>query len=120
MVEVKAAADDAWLTVDGGQVSRYRRRYRQVLFTNTRDFVMEGEDASGQPVRLEMLKFRQHSLVREQDPARMLDAGQLVSNRVNEDRPQECLVDRLRELGIAVCEPLWLATFYPKMPMTTA
>ena len=57
VVEVKAAADDAWLTADGEQVSRYWQRYRQVLVTNTRDFVMVGEDADGQPVRLETFRL---------------------------------------------------------------
>ena len=57
VVEVKPAADDAWLTADGEQVSRYWQRYRQVLVTNTRDFVMVGEDANGQPVRLETFRL---------------------------------------------------------------
>ena len=53
MVEVKAAGDDAWLTAAGDQVSRYWDRYRLVLVTNTRDFVLLGEDVAGRPVRLE-------------------------------------------------------------------
>ena len=57
MVEVKSVSDDAWLIAAGEQVSRYRQRYRQVLVTNTRDFVMVGEDASGQPVRLETFRL---------------------------------------------------------------
>ena len=57
VVEVKSVADDAWLTAAGEQVSRYRQRYRQVLVTNTRDFVMVGEDAAGQPVRLETFRL---------------------------------------------------------------
>ena len=57
VVEVKPVADDAWLTAAGEQVSRYRQRYRQVLVTNTRDFVMVGEDAGGQPVRLETFRL---------------------------------------------------------------
>ena len=57
VVEVKSAADDAWLTADGEQVSRYWQRYRQVLVTNTRDFVMVGEDANGRPVRLETFRL---------------------------------------------------------------
>ena len=57
VVEVKSVSDDAWLTAAGEQVSRYRQRYRQVLVTNTRDFVMVGEDASGQPVRLETFRL---------------------------------------------------------------
>ena len=43
VVEVKAAADDAWLTADSDQVSRYWGRYRLVLVTNTRDFVLAGK-----------------------------------------------------------------------------
>ena len=57
VVEVKAADDDAWLTAASGQVSRYRGRYRQVLVTNTRDFVLVGEDAAGRPARLESLRL---------------------------------------------------------------
>ena len=53
MVEVKAADDDAFLTAAGEQVSRYWTRYRLVLVTNTRDFVLVGEDGSGQPAKLE-------------------------------------------------------------------
>ena len=44
VVEVKPASDDAWLTADSAQVSRYWERYRLVLVTNTRDFVLLGED----------------------------------------------------------------------------
>ena len=53
VVEVKPAGDDAWLTAGGDQVSRYWRKYRLVLVTNTRDFVLLGEDAAGNPARLE-------------------------------------------------------------------
>ena len=49
VVEVKAAGDDAWLTAAGDQVSRYWGRYRLVLVTNTRDFVLVGEDATDRP-----------------------------------------------------------------------
>ena len=53
VVEVKAADDDAWLTAAGDQVSRYWGRYRLVLVTNTRDFVLVGEDVAGRPAKLE-------------------------------------------------------------------
>ncbi len=53
VVEVKAASDDAWLTADSAQVSRYWQRYRLVLVTNTHDFVLLGEDSRGNPARLE-------------------------------------------------------------------
>ena len=57
VVEVKAPDDDAWLTAASDQVSRYWGRYRLVLVTNTRDFVLVGEDAAGRPARLESLRL---------------------------------------------------------------
>ena len=57
VVEVKSASDDAWLTAASNQVSRYWERYRLVLVTNTRDFVLVGEDADGQPATLETFRL---------------------------------------------------------------
>ncbi len=57
VVEVKAPSDDAWLTAASDQVSRYWGRYRLVLVTNTRDFVLVGEGAAGRPARLESLRL---------------------------------------------------------------
>ena len=51
MVEVKPANDDAWLTAESAQVSGYWGKYRLVLVTNTRDFVLLGEDTAGNPVK---------------------------------------------------------------------
>ena len=56
-VEVKAVDDDAWLTAAGNQVSRYWGRYRLVLVTNTRDFVLVGEDGTGRPAKLETFRL---------------------------------------------------------------
>ena len=53
VVEVKPSQDDTWLTAESAQVSRYWTRYRLVLVTNTRDFVLVGEDTAGRPVTLE-------------------------------------------------------------------
>ena len=53
VVEVKPVGDDTWLTVSGDQVSRYWGRYRLVLVTNTRDFVLVGEDGAGRSAKLE-------------------------------------------------------------------
>ena len=53
VVEVKSANDDAWLTAESAQVSRYWERYRLVLVTNTHDFVLVGEDPAGHPATLE-------------------------------------------------------------------
>ena len=52
VVEVKPAEDDAWLTAESEQVSRYWGRYRLVLVTNYRDFLLDGDDANGFPPRL--------------------------------------------------------------------
>ena len=57
VVEVKPVGDDAWLTADGEQVSRYWDRYRLVLVTNTCDFVLLGEDAQGRPAKLETFRL---------------------------------------------------------------
>ena len=57
VVEVKPAGDDAWLTAASDQVSRYWSLYRLVLVTNTRDFVLVGEDGQGNPVKLETFRL---------------------------------------------------------------
>ena len=57
VIEVKPASDDAWLTADSAQVSRYWGRYRLVLVTNTRDFVLLGEDSQGNPAKLETFRL---------------------------------------------------------------
>ena len=57
VVEVKASGDDAWLTAAGEQVSRYWNRYRLVLVTNTRDFVLVGEDAAGCAAKRETFRL---------------------------------------------------------------
>ena len=57
VVEVKSAQDDALLTAASAQVSRYWERYRLVLVTNTRDFVLVGEDTAGQPATLETFRL---------------------------------------------------------------
>jgi len=53
VVEVKAVGDDAWLTADGEQVTRYWGRYGLVLVTNFRDFLLVGRNAEGQQRKLE-------------------------------------------------------------------
>ena len=57
VVEVKPVTDDAWLTASGEQVSKYWSKYRLVLVTNTRDFVLLGEDAAGRPTNLETFRL---------------------------------------------------------------
>ena len=57
VLEVKSADDDAWLTVGSAQVSKYWSKYRLVLVTNTRDFVLLGEDSAGNPAKLETFRL---------------------------------------------------------------
>ena len=57
VVEVKPWTDDAWLTADSAQVSKYWGRFRLVLVTNMRDFVLLGEDNAGNPVKLETFRL---------------------------------------------------------------
>ena len=53
VIEAKPTSDDAFLTADGAQVTRYWKEYRQVLVTNFRDFLLVGADAEGKAVKLE-------------------------------------------------------------------
>ena len=48
---------DAWLSAAGEQVSRYWKRYRLVLVTNTCDFVLVSEDAAGRAAKLETFRL---------------------------------------------------------------
>ena len=57
VVEVKGVMDDAWLTAQSHQVSRYWGHYRKVLVTNLRDFILVGEDGSGRPAKLETFRL---------------------------------------------------------------
>lgn len=57
VIEVKPTSDDAWVTAEGAQVTRYWGRYRQVLVTNYRDFVFVGQDLAGKPVKLESYRL---------------------------------------------------------------
>ncbi len=57
VIEVKPAGEDAWLTAGGEQVSRYWGKYRQVLVTNLRDFLLVGQDAEGNQVKLEAYRL---------------------------------------------------------------
>ena len=81
VVEVKAADDDAWLTAAGDQVSRYWGRYRLVLVTNLRDYVLVGEDAAGRPAKLETFRLAdgvddfRHKLEKPRAFARAAGAG---------------------------------------------
>ena len=57
VVEVKGPGDDAWLTAESNQVSGYWDKYGLALVTNTRDFVLLGEDAAGGPSKMETFRL---------------------------------------------------------------
>ena len=57
VVEVKSPEDDARLTATSRQASRYWNRYRLVLVTNARDFVLVGEGPDGKRATLETLRL---------------------------------------------------------------
>ena len=61
VVEVKGVGGDAWVTANSDQVSRYWGRYRLVLVTNLRDFVLVGADASGDPAKLETFRLAENA-----------------------------------------------------------
>jgi len=53
VIEVKGWKEDAFLTAQTDQVTRYWEKYGLVLVTNYRDFVLIGRDAEGRAIRLE-------------------------------------------------------------------
>ncbi len=57
VIEVKPTSDDAWVTAESSQVTNYWNKYRQVLVTNYRDFVLVGQDDQGKPVKLESYRL---------------------------------------------------------------
>jgi hypothetical protein len=57
VIEMKPVKDDAWLTADTKQVSKYWEAYRLVIVTNLRDFLILGEDQQGRVARLETFRL---------------------------------------------------------------
>jgi len=56
-IEAKAASADAWRIAESKQAKDYWGRYRQVLVTNYRDFVLVGADADGNRAVLETYRL---------------------------------------------------------------
>jgi hypothetical protein len=57
VIEIKGTGDDAWVIANTPQVSKYWHKYRQVLVTNYRDFVLIGQNVNGQPIKLETYRL---------------------------------------------------------------
>jgi len=53
VIEAKPTNDDSWIRADGEQITKYWKRYNQVLVINYRDFVFVGTDDSGKAQKLE-------------------------------------------------------------------
>ena len=124
VVEVKSATDDAWLTADSSQVSKYWGLYRLVLVTNTRDFVLLGQDAHGNPARLET--FRMAASVAEfdkalQHPQDLLQQDRTGAGRVLEPGPVPSGPRLLSPVTWPACWPPTPATAWPgwKHPATS-
>ena len=81
VVEVKAPGDDASLTAEGSQVSGYWEKYGLVLVTNTREFVLLGENGQGATEKLETYRLAdspeafEELLARPRVSARKFGAG---------------------------------------------
>jgi hypothetical protein len=54
---MKSVKDDAWLTAETKQVSKYWGAYRLVIVTNLRDFLILGETVNGQIAKLETFRL---------------------------------------------------------------
>ncbi|MBW4493777.1 MAG: N-6 DNA methylase [Oscillatoria princeps RMCB-10] len=56
-IEVKGTNNEVEVVAKSEGVYRYWHKYRQVLVTNYRDFVLVGQDANGKPVQLETYRL---------------------------------------------------------------
>ena len=111
VVEVKPADDDAWLTAEGQQVSKYWGRYRLVLVTNYRDFVLVGEDAAGMPAKLETFRLAADA----EDFDRKLEKPRAFANRVGAGLAEYLL--RVLKHRAVLAEPrdlAWLLASYAR------
>lgn len=59
-IEVKPPREDGMAVASGEQVTRYLARYRQVLVTNLRQFILRGHDADGKPCTLEKYELAEN------------------------------------------------------------
>lgn len=57
VIEMKPVREDAWLTADTKQISKYWGAYRLIIVTNLRDFLILGEDGNGHVARLETFRL---------------------------------------------------------------
>ena len=111
VVEMKPAQADAWRTAASAQVSDYWGRYRLVLATNARDFVLLGEDAACQPTRLESFRVAADA----DDFARRLERPRAFANDVGAGLGE--FLSRALSHRAALAEPkdlAWLLASYAR------
>ena len=111
VVEVKSPGDDAWLTTDSSQVSGYWQKYRLVLVTNTRDFVLLGEDAAGKPAKLETFRLAESAVAFESRLAQPRAFARAVGAGLGE------YLSRALSQRVALAEPkdlAWLLASYAR------
>ena len=111
VIEVKSVGDDALLTAESPQVSRYWQRYRRVLVTNARDFVLVGEDAASEPTRLETFRLAGS----EKEFAERLEHPRAFANEVGAGLGE--YLTRVLSHAAALVEPkdlAWLLASYAR------
>jgi hypothetical protein len=105
VIEMKPVRDDAWLTADTKQVSKYWGAYRLVIVTNLRDFLILGEGPSGSVARLETFRLAKN----EADFWDLVAAPQKSANRFG--RAFGEYLSRALTQSVALREPKDVAWF---------
>ena len=111
VIEVKPVGNDALLTAESTQVSRYWRHYRRVLVTNTRDFVLVGDDVASEPTRLETFRLADS----EEEFAERLERPRAFANEVGAGLVE--YLTRVLSHAAALVEPkdlAWLLASYAR------
>lgn len=62
-VEVKGSHEDVFKIVQTKQIADYLQKYRQVLVTNLRDFVLVGVDEQGKTIQLESFRLAENETI---------------------------------------------------------
>ena len=89
VIEMKPVKDDAWLTADTKQVSKYWQGYGLVIVTNLRDFLILGRDAAQKSHETRKLSPRQKRtclLGNGEDAPKICQAGGTCLWRVSQTR----------------------------------
>ena len=111
VIELKPVADDAFLTATSSQVSKYWNRYRLVIVSNLRDFVLLGEDQFGNSLILETFRLASS----EVEFHRKLEEPRAFAHEVGESIGE--FLARALSVRITIAEPkdvAWLLASYAR------